>query len=177
MIKIGITLFCLALLLYWTPTGAHAKRAILVSTQIRTAKPGNSLLAETFRWMKAELPEPTVVATHWHYGSQLNVLAGVKTIIDQDHYLQYWIDLYERHVYYAANEGEALEYLKTHGATHLMLTPEEPIYTLLRRRLSDAFQPVYPTENFTASPVKIWHIHYPPTSKPIRNTSKQGSLK
>ncbi len=165
-LKTGITVVSLILILFWVPMGAHAKRAILVSTQMRTAKPGNSLMAQTFRWMKTELAGTAVVAAHWSYGSQLNVLAGVKTITDQDHYIQHWIALYERYVYHAANEREVLEYLKTHGATHLMLTPSGPIYTLLRRRLSKAFLPVYPKDNFSNSDVKIWEIHYPPDIHP-----------
>ena len=148
LLKTGITVTSLILLLFWTPIGAHAKRAIFASTLMRTAKPGDSLIAQAFRWMKAELPGTAVVAAHWPYGSQLNVLAGVKTITDQDHYIQHWIYLYHRHVYHAANEREVLEYLKTHGATHLMLTQSEPIYTLLRRPLSTAFLPVYPKDNF-----------------------------
>ena len=165
-LKTGITVISLILLLFWTPIGAHAKRAILVSTQMRTAKPGKGPMAQAFGWMKTELPGTAVVAAHWPYGSQLNVLAGVKTIIDQDHYIQHWIYLYERYVYHAANEREVLEYLKTHGATHLMLTPSEPIYTLLRRRLSKAFLPVYPKDNFLNADVKVWEIHYPPDIQP-----------
>ena len=72
--------------------------------------------------MKTELPaDTTVMAANWGYGSQLNVLGGVKTIVDQDHFIQHWIYFYYRHVYCAQSEQEALEFLKTHGATHLML--------------------------------------------------------
>ncbi|MYA71979.1 hypothetical protein F4009_03355 [Candidatus Poribacteria bacterium] len=166
LLKMGITVTSLVLLLFWTPIGAHAKRAIFASTSMQTAKPGNSSVAQAFKWMKAELPGTAVVAAHWPYGSQLNVLAGVKTIIDQDHYIQHWIYLYERYVYHAANEREVLEFLKTHGVTHLILTLEEPIYTLLRRRLSDAFLPVYPKDNFSNADVKVWAIHYPPDIQP-----------
>ena len=160
-LKIGITIACLAILMYWTPAGAHAKRSIFTTRHIRQASPGTTDITKAFDWMKSTLPNTAVAAAHWHYGSQLNVLAGVKTITDQDHYIQHWISLYERYVYHAANEREVLEYLKTHGATHLMLTPSEPIYTLLRRRLSKAFFPVYPKDNFSNADVKIWEIRYP----------------
>ena len=133
---------------------------------MKTAKPGDNSVAQAFKWMKSELSRTAVVAAYWPYGSQLNVLAGVKTITDQDHYIQHWIYLYERYVYHAANEREVLEYLKTHGATHLMLTPTEPVYTLLRRRLSKAFLPVYPKDNFSNADVKVWEIHYPPDIQP-----------
>ena len=165
-LKIGITLVCLAILMYWTPAGAHAKRSIFTARHIRQANPGTTNISKAFDWMKSALPNTAVTAAHWHYGSQLNVLAGVKTITDQDHYIQHWIYLYERYVYHAANEREVLEYLKTHDATHLMLTPSEPVYTLLRRPLSTAFLPVYPKDNFSNADVKVWEIHYPPDIKP-----------
>ena len=166
LLKVGITVTSLIFLLFWTPIGAHAKRAIFASTSMQTAKPGNSSVAQAFKWMKAELPGTVVVAAHWPYGSQLNVLAGVKTITDQDHYIQHWIYLYERYVYHAANEREVLEYLKTHGTTHLMLTSSEPVYTLLRRPLSTAFLPVYPKDNFSNADVRVWEIRYPPDIQP-----------
>lgn len=111
----------LALLLFWGPVGGYANRSIRVGSE-RESIPGNSSLTQAYTWMKTELPAgSTVMAANWGYGSQLNVLGGVKTIIGQDHYIQHWIHLYYRHVYCAQTEQEALEFLKTHGATHLML--------------------------------------------------------
>ncbi|MCG9134249.1 hypothetical protein J5I95_21520 [Candidatus Poribacteria bacterium] len=49
----------------------------------------------------------------------------MKTIIDQDHYIQHWIHLFYRHVFSAQSNAEALEFLKTHEATHLMLSAQE----------------------------------------------------
>lgn len=111
----------LVLLLFWPPVGGYANRSIQVASE-RPPIPGHSSLAQAYTWMKTELPaDTTVMAANWGYGSQLNVLGGVKTIVDQDHFIQHWIYLYYRHVYCAQSEQEALEFLKTHGATHLML--------------------------------------------------------
>ncbi len=111
----------LGLLLFWGPAGGYAGRSIRVGSE-RPPIPGYNSLAEAYNWMKNKLPaDTTVMAANWGYGSQLNVLGGVKTIIDQDHFIQHWIHLYYRHVYCAQTEQEALEFLKTHGATHLML--------------------------------------------------------
>lgn len=111
----------LVLLLFWPPVGGYANRAIRVASE-RSPIPGHSNLAQAYTWMKTKLPsDTTVMAANWGYGSQLNVLGDVKTIIDQDHFIQHWIYLYYRHVYCAQSEQEALEFLKTHGATHLML--------------------------------------------------------
>lgn len=115
----------LALLLFWGPAGGYAGRSIRVGS-VRPPIPGYSSLAEAYKWMKKELPtDTTVMAANWGYGSQLNVLGGVKTIIDQDHFIQHWIHLYYRHVYCAQSEQEALAFLKTHHATHLMITASD----------------------------------------------------
>jgi hypothetical protein len=62
------------------------------------------------------------VAAEWDYGSHINVLSHKATIIDEDHFIPYWIYLMERHVYLAQTEEEALQFLKIHNATHLILT-------------------------------------------------------
>ena len=148
--------------MYWKPAGEHAKRATFAATQMRSAKPGDTPAAKAFAWMKAELTDTAVVAARWGFGSQLNVLGGVKTVIDQDHYVQHWIHLFNKHVRDATDAQEALEFLKTHGATHLMLTQRQPPEVFQQGELSDAFVPVYPIENFTEAGVKVWQIHYPP---------------
>lgn len=62
----------------------------------------------------------------------------------------------------AASEREVLAFLKTHEATHLLLTRKDPRTSLLRGALSDAFVPVYPKKNFAAAEVKLWELRYPP---------------
>ncbi len=112
----------ITILLFWAPAGGHANRGIHAASR-RPPIPGNNNLAQVYTWMKNKLPaDTTVLAANWGYGSQLNVLGGVKTIIDQDHFIQHWIHLFYRHVYCAQSEQEALEFLKTHQATHLMIT-------------------------------------------------------
>lgn len=108
---------------FWNPLGGHTNRAVHAAANMQKPTPGkDGSLAQTLAWMKDELPENAIVAANWGYGTQLNVLAGVKTITDSDHFIPHWVHLYYRHVFCAQNEKEALEFLKTHGATHLMLT-------------------------------------------------------
>ena len=139
---------------------AHTYRSLFAAKQMRKVTPKINVAAALL-WMKDRLPHTSIVAANWSYGSQLNVLGGVKTITDQDTYIQHWIDLYYKHVIYAKTEREALEYLKTHGATHLMLVGREPAKHFLKNKFSDAFVPVYPKENFVEASVNIWKIHYP----------------
>ncbi len=87
----------------------------------------------------------------------------MKTIVDQDHYIPHWIHLYQQSINFAKNERAALEFLKTHTVTHLMLTGKEAATApFLRGEPSEAFIPIYPTENFEKGLVKIWEIYYPP---------------
>lgn len=150
--------------LFWGPTGGHIGRAYLAATDLQHASPGNSELAYTLEWMKIHLPPTSVVAAAWNYGTQLNVLAGVKTITDSDHYIPHWIHLYQDHVQNTNNETEALEFLLTHGATHIMITHQQPDNTLLRGNpdLSDAFIPRYPQLDFETANVSVWELNYPP---------------
>ena len=117
------TIVVLVPVLFWHPLGGHATRAIAAAAKWRKPVPGHQTpLAQTLHWMKTTRLEDAVVAANWSYGSRLNVLGGVKTITDQDTFIPHWIHLYYRHVYCAQSAREALSFLKTHGATHLMLT-------------------------------------------------------
>ena len=160
LIKVSIVVVIVSILMYWKPAGEHAERSVFAATEMRQATPGNTPVAKAFVWMKAELSPTAVIAARWDYGSQLNVLGGVKTVIDQDHYVQHWIHLYNEHVHDATDARDALEFLKTHEATHLMLTQQQPP-KVFQGGLDKAFVPVYPTENFTESEVKVWRIDYP----------------
>ena len=161
VIRVCIPVVIVAMLMYWTPAGEHATRATFAATQMRRATPGDTSVLKAFEWMKVELSDTVIVAAEWGFGSQLNILGGVKTVIDQDHYIQHWIHLFNKHVRDATDTRAALEFLKTHGATHLMLTQRQPPEVFVQGELSEAFVPVYPTENFTEASVKVWEIHYP----------------
>lgn len=157
----------LAAFMFFPPFGGFAQRSLYAATDMRQAVPGVGRVKEAFHWMKAHLPNTAVVAANWGYGSQLNVFAGVKTITDPDHYIPHWIHLYNQHVCRTSIEHEALEFLKTHGATHLMLTTIDLVTVpFATGESSESFLPLYPAENFSNARVKIWEIEYPPDIKP-----------
>ena len=158
-----LTVLLLSAALLWGPQGGgHLFRAHASATHLRHATPGTGALLDAYTWMKAHLSERAVVAAEWSYGTQLNVLAGVRAITDPDHYIPYWIHLYRQHVQLAKNEQEALDFLFTHDVTHLMITEKQHENTLLRSGgLSGVFVPVYPEENFETAVVKVWELHYP----------------
>ena len=165
--KTAIACVMLAAFMFFPPFGGFAQRSFFDATQVRLAIPGAGSVGKALYWMKKRFPNTAVVAAHWGYGSQLNVLSGVKTITDQDQYIPYWIHLYNRHVCQASTEREALEFLKTHEATHLMITNRDPVTApFATGKLSKSFLPLYPTESFSKASVKIWEIRYPPDIKP-----------
>ena len=126
LLKGGITVVVLVALLFWAPMGKHASRIVAAATQTRKPFPGHGATKDALDWMKIAFEKKhAVVAASWEYGSVLNVLGGVKTAIDQDHFIPYWIHLYCRHVFAARSSPEALEFLKTHGVTHLMLMEDD----------------------------------------------------
>lgn len=177
-LRFGIaTLLGLAALM-WGPTGGHVSRTYHAATQLRHASPGDRTpLSNTLAWIRGHLPATSVVAAEWSYGTQLNVLGGVKTITDSDHYIPYWIELYEHNVRQTRDETAALTFLLTHGATHIMVTTKHPTNTLLRGHhaaLSDAFILRYPervregaepspepSASVEATPVRIYELRYP----------------
>ena len=125
-LKGGITVVVLAALLFWAPMGKHASRIVAAATQTHKPFPGHGATKDALDWMKIALEKKhAVVAASWEYGSLLNVLGGVKTVIDQDHFIPYWIHLYCRHVFAARSSPEALEFLNTHSVTHLMLIEDD----------------------------------------------------
>ena len=108
--------------LFWTPIGGHATKSVYAAARMRPPIPGQNSSAAVFKWMHDTLPRESVIAANWGYGTQLNVLGGVRTVVDSDHFIPHWIYLYYRHVFSAQDKREALAFLKTHKATHLMLT-------------------------------------------------------
>ena len=166
LFRISISIIILGVLMFVPFLGAYTKSSIYASTKMRKVVPDDNLIT-ALHWIKKELPRVSVVAAKWNYGMQLNVFGGVKTITDSDHYIPHWTDLYEQHVHRATSEREFLEFLKTHSATHIMLTHKEFVTNnLLRKQRSDVLVPVYPTKNFVLSRVKIWEIHYPSDIQP-----------
>ncbi len=129
--KTVMTTAAILLILFWEPPGnkplpALAIRGYNAHVQPEHVFPGkNSPMANACQWIRENLSTEKVVAAPWSYGHMLNVLGGVKTVIGPDHFILHWIDLYEKHVSAATSEHEALEFLKTHHVTHLLLSEND----------------------------------------------------
>ena len=147
--KVGIMLVCIALILFWEPPNNKplpglAQRGYATQVAPEYVYPGKDTpMANVCQWLNKHLSKDKVVAAPWSYGHMLNVLGGVKTVIGPDHFILHWIDLYEEHVSAATSEQEALEFLKTHHVTHLLLSEEDVLYILSQHTHVDE-QPEHP---------------------------------
>ncbi len=126
LVRTTVATISLLLVLFYPPLGGHARMSVQTA-RMRPAMPGENSLSEAYKWMKEILPQDSIMAAHWNYGIQLNVLGNVGTIIDPDQFIKR-ISLLFRYVLCAQNEQEALSFLKTYQVTHLMLTDLDMIY-------------------------------------------------
>ena len=127
------------------------------------------------QWLSGHHDENATVAAAWAHGNILNAIAGVQTVIDADHYIMHWIDLYEKQVAAAQSEREALEFLKTHRATHLLLTEEDVLYTASKNTHTheQLKHPLYMVPLVTRAPINIPHYSMVPAYKNTAITSAE----
>ena len=121
----GVCVFLLIVCVCW-PGGGHLLRSVEAGKEMRSATPGATELAASFFWMRDHLKtETAVVAASWDHGNYLNALARVSTITDADHYRRQRIYEFCRFVFCGQSDAEALQWLRRHEATHLLLTADE----------------------------------------------------
>ena len=125
LVTTTVTIIVLILVLFSPPLGGHAHMSVHAA-RMRPPVPWKNSHAEAYKWMKDTLPQESIMAAHWNFGIQLNVLGNVGTIIDPDQFIKR-IYLFYRHVCCAQDEQEALSFLKTYEVTHLMLMDQDMI--------------------------------------------------
>ena len=169
-ITTGIAVTILLAILFLLPFGGQVTRLYRANFKLRAPIPSQNYITDAIAWIKKTLPSNTVIAANWDYGMPLNVLGGVKTITDSDTYLPHWIHLYYRHVFCGQSEQEALAFLKTHNATHLMLTEDNvthhshwhsDIGSDEKRDRYFGFYALEPIQMPIGSPYRMVSPHYP----------------
>ena len=102
--------------------GGYASLSYAKASEVRPViTPSTS---RALRWLKPNTPQPSVIAAWWDYGSFINHLSKRATITDEEQ-LSYWVYLMARDVLFAETDLQALRFLKTHGATHLLITERD----------------------------------------------------
>ncbi len=94
-----------------------------VSRDVITSIPSENEI-KIYNWLKTNTPTQSVIAAWWVFGSRIEAIAERATIVDQQHNIPR-IQSIARDVFCAQTPEEALEYLKRHKATHLMITSED----------------------------------------------------
>ncbi len=109
-----------------TPFPFH-KGFVRASTEAvrQTAVPRSPKLQKRLADIMEHTDEQDVIAAWWDYGSKVHWFAKRATIVDEDHYIPYWIFLTARHVFSGISSTEALTFLKTHNVSHLLITTNE----------------------------------------------------
>ena len=92
---------------------------------------------KAFNWLKTNTSAGSVVAAWWDYGSRIEALAQRATIVDQQHNLSR-IHSMAREVFCAETPEEALKFLKSHKATHLMI-PATDMFNRLKTIFATGF--------------------------------------
>jgi len=101
--------------------GSYTEKSYKLSEQKPFITPS---LEKALQWTKMNLPSDTTIAAWWEYGGWINLLAEKSTIIEEEQ-CPYWLYLMARHVFLGKEEVEALEFLRSHSATHLMITSRD----------------------------------------------------
>jgi len=76
-------------------------------------------------WVRENTSENAVFAHWWDYGYWLQSLGERATILDGGNAITYWNHLMGRHVLTGTNDEDALEFLYSHNATHLLIDSSE----------------------------------------------------
>ncbi len=80
---------------------------------------------QALTWLKQNAPRDAVVAAWWDYGYWIQSVGDRASILDNSIEYPAWIHRAARHLFCAQSELEALSWLKTHQATHVLLTARD----------------------------------------------------
>ncbi len=80
---------------------------------------------EAMAWVRDHTKKDAVFAHWWDYGYWVQTGGERPTILDGGNFNGYWDYLMGRHVLTAQNETEALEFLKAHNSSYLLIDPTD----------------------------------------------------
>ena len=86
--------------------------------------PPDSATRDALNEVKTNIPSHAVIAADWNFGSMANEIGRRATIVDEEQNLAK-IRALSKAVFCGTNEEEALQFLKEHKATHLLLHPSD----------------------------------------------------
>ncbi|RKU18739.1 hypothetical protein C6503_08785 [Candidatus Poribacteria bacterium] len=125
---------------------------------------------KAFNWLKTNTPPKSVVAAWWDHGSRIEALGERATIIDQQHNPPR-IHSMAREVFCAETPEEALKFLKSHKATHLMIQAKDVFNSL--KNISSVGSPQDATRNVLTEQFRIDEQENNALNAPKENPTQQ----
>ena len=89
-------------------------------TAIRAQPTPDKGMRDALKWLKTNTTSDAVIAANWNFGSVTNELGRRTTIVDEEQNLAK-IKAMSQAVFCTKSEDEALQFLKEHRTTHIML--------------------------------------------------------
>ncbi|MYE87847.1 hypothetical protein F4X33_02480, partial [Candidatus Poribacteria bacterium] len=102
--------------------GGYADSSYTQASEIRSVF--TPAMSRALEWLKHNTSQSSTVAAWWDNGSFINLLSDRATIIDEEQ-LPYWVHLTARDVLLQETDSQALQFLKAHEATHLLITGQD----------------------------------------------------
>ncbi|MCX6711434.1 MAG: glycosyltransferase family 39 protein [Candidatus Woesearchaeota archaeon] len=122
------TLIALILILLFAPfiNGSLVNDTQDVYTQAKYTGPGyNQQWQLGMDWVRKNTPTDTVFAHWWDYGYWVQGGGERATVTDGGNWISVWNYFLGRHLLTAQNETEALEFLKTHNVSYVLIISDE----------------------------------------------------
>jgi len=99
----------------------YSKKAHLEVSRGSVPSPYNIQWQQAMGWVRDNTPTDAVFAHWWDYGYWVQTIGQRPTVLDGGNAIIYWDHLLGRHVLTGDNETEALEFLKTHNVSYLLI--------------------------------------------------------
>ena len=129
--KLGIIILLIVLIFPSNVFSINTKGSLLslTSVSLSDAKKIQPIITLQWRsamnWLEQATPENSVIASWWDYGYWIQTAGNRSTVLDGGNAIGYWNYLMARQVLTSNNSIDALEFLKTHNVTHLIIPGED----------------------------------------------------
>jgi hypothetical protein len=102
-------------------SGIQFSKASIATAQTYVPSAYTQQWQQAMSWVRENTPENAVFAHWWDYGYWVQSIGNRATILDGGNIIVYWNYLLGRHVLTGQDEKEALSFLYTHNATHILI--------------------------------------------------------
>src|SRR3989344_4605065 len=129
--KLGIVILLIVLIFPSNVFSLDTRGSLLslTSASLSYAKKIQPIITLQWRsamdWLQQVTPENSIIASWWDYGYWIQTAGNRSTVLDGGNAIGYWNYLMARQVLTSNSSIEALEFLKTHNVTHLIISGDD----------------------------------------------------